>query len=451
MSKATLEKAISTLQAIIIIVVIVVAAAGGGYWYYTSTLPPPGPKEVKIGAVYPLTGPVTRRVNRDAIDFWIKYLINDAGGIKSLQGAKVRVVWGDCQNKPDLALQETERLITMENVVCVLGSWYSSLTYPTQEVCARLKVPNLNWDSSSPTLLERGYEWYFMNFPHDDWYAKREVDFLVDLLNKKGLMNKVNTIAMFVESALFGQTARTSWLKYIDEAKKAGKVNWKLVEDITFAAPVVDVTPEILKLKAADADMLFGCPMSPADWVKVVKSMTEQNYFPPIWITMGAGQTMFDFWNIEDMRKGVKYQFTRFAAGAVMDQVLKTPKLKGLYEVWMKNFDYFDWGALVTYTSMLTLKYALEDAGKTDPTYSKNFPTVLRDALRKVKISKEEAGVYAVKFNEKTGFNELVEVTIAQCLDDPNKPGDVEWQTIWPWDMASRDPVVPDPRSRGLK
>jgi len=448
MTKRNLKKALTKIQVALIAIIVIAAFIGIGYWYYVTVPPAGGPtkKEIKVGAVYPLSGAVTRRVIRDAIDFWVDYLINKQGGIKSLGGANVTIVWADCQSSPDLAMSETERLITQEGVVCILGSWWSSLTYATQEVCERYKVPNLNPQSSSPALLERGFQYYFMNWPNDDYFAKREVDFAIDLVSKYNL--NVHTVGIIVESGLFGQTARSGWLKYLQQAKDQGLIDWEIVEDITFPSPVVDITPEIIKLKSADPDIVFACPMSPSDCVKFMTAMIEQNYYPPIMITMDAGFTMYDYWSIEEMRKGCKYFFSRFAMGCIEDQIRANPKIKEIYDLWMEHFDYWEWGVLPFYNTILTLKYALEEAGERDPNME-NFPTALRDALRDIHISKEEGIIYGVDFND-IGYNELAEVCMGQNLDDPDNPGDVAWQTVWPWDIATRDPVVPDPRSRGL-
>ena len=359
------------------------------------------------------------------------------------------MVWADDMAKVDLAMTETERLITQEDCVVIIGGWWSSLTYPIQEVCARYKVVNLCYDSSSPTLLERGYEWFFMAWPHDDFFGMKQVEFLIELIEKKGLKDDVKTVGVMVESALFGQTAGSSWKKYIQKAVDEGRVDWEIVEDITFAAPVVDVTPEVLKMKAADPDLLFMCPMAPADCVKMMTAMMEQDYYPPITMTMDAGFTMWDYWQIEEMRKESMYFFSRFGAGNLMDQIEKVPKLKEIYDLWMEEFDYFEFGVLSTYMGVLSLKEALEEAGRNDPN-REDFTTAIRDAFRTIYISREEAGMYGVDFNDETGFNDLCEILIGQNLPDPKNPGDVDYQTVWPWELAVTDVIIPDPRSRGL-
>src|SRR5687767_1179015 len=69
-------------------------------------------KEVVIGSVLPLTGPIAPigATNRQGIEFAVNE-INAAGGIKVLNGAKLRIIDGDHEGKPERAISETERLI----------------------------------------------------------------------------------------------------------------------------------------------------------------------------------------------------------------------------------------------------------------------------------------------------------------------------------------------------
>jgi branched-chain amino acid transport system substrate-binding protein len=74
-------------------------------------------KEIKIGSIQPMTGGLamvgktTRQANQMAVDH-----VNAAGGIKSMGGAKLVLVPGDHQTKPEVARAETERLMREQHV-----------------------------------------------------------------------------------------------------------------------------------------------------------------------------------------------------------------------------------------------------------------------------------------------------------------------------------------------
>jgi branched-chain amino acid transport system substrate-binding protein len=82
-------------------------------------------KEIKIGSIQPMTGVLavvgktTRQGNQLAVDH-----VNAAGGIKSMGGAKLILVPGDTQAKPEVARAETERLLR-DGVHALVGAFNS--------------------------------------------------------------------------------------------------------------------------------------------------------------------------------------------------------------------------------------------------------------------------------------------------------------------------------------
>ena len=182
---------------VIIIIVIVVAAIllmqGGG----------PAVKEVKVGVLLPLSGKLaeTGADLKRGYEFAVNK-INEAGGIKNLGGAKIRLIYADTAGKPEVGAAEAERLITEEKVVALLGAYQSSVTKTSSEVAERYHVPYLNGDSSSPALTERGYKWYFRTFPHDAMFARQHVDFVKWLNDKYGA--NIKRIAIIHEDTEWG-------------------------------------------------------------------------------------------------------------------------------------------------------------------------------------------------------------------------------------------------------
>ena len=78
-------------------------------------------------------------------------------------------------------MSEAERLITSENVVAMIGAYQSAVTKTASQETERLKIPFVCSDSSSPTLTERGFKYFFRVSPHDDILAKDQFHFLKDL------------------------------------------------------------------------------------------------------------------------------------------------------------------------------------------------------------------------------------------------------------------------------
>ena len=90
------------------------------------------PTEVVIGALYPLTGSqapsgldmktgidlAVELINRGQADFNLP-LVKDGGGLENLDGAKLRILYGDTQADPQKGQSKTERLVTSEKVTAI--------------------------------------------------------------------------------------------------------------------------------------------------------------------------------------------------------------------------------------------------------------------------------------------------------------------------------------------
>ncbi|HIP85640.1 MAG TPA: hypothetical protein EYH17_03225, partial [Pyrodictium sp.] len=72
-------------------------------------------KVIKVGVILPLTGRLaeTGEDLKRGIEFAV-YQINSMGGVKNCDGAKIVVVWGDSQARPERGAAEAERLIVEE-------------------------------------------------------------------------------------------------------------------------------------------------------------------------------------------------------------------------------------------------------------------------------------------------------------------------------------------------
>src|SRR5262245_39009283 len=100
-------------------------------------------KEVPIGMLVPLSGPWARQGileqlgARMAIDD-----INNAGGIKSLGGAKLKLLEYDTQDTAEKAKDGAQRMIAQNpDIVGAFGCWLSTFTLAATEVSERAEVP----------------------------------------------------------------------------------------------------------------------------------------------------------------------------------------------------------------------------------------------------------------------------------------------------------------------
>ena len=150
--------------------------------------------EVKIGVIYPMSGPIAQAGldNKHAIELALDIInttkyknlnlpLAKTEGLPNLGGAKLTVTFADHQGKPDLGLSEAERLLTQEKVVALLGCYNSNVTETASMVAERMKMPFFNPESSSPRLTRRGFKWFFRSTPHDETFSEAMFQCVVDL------------------------------------------------------------------------------------------------------------------------------------------------------------------------------------------------------------------------------------------------------------------------------
>ena len=205
-------------------------------------------KVIKIGAVYPLTGNIAstgldcRRGAELAVDiingkYNLSLPLAKEEGLPNLGGAKLELIFADTKGDPKNGMSEAERLVSQEKVVAMIGAYQSSVTKTASQATERLKIPYVCSDSSSPTLTERNFKYFFRVSPHDGGFAMDQFQFLRELEKKKG--QKVSTIALLYENTEFGSNVGKAANQYAKEFR------YKVVADISYAANATDVTSEV--------------------------------------------------------------------------------------------------------------------------------------------------------------------------------------------------------------
>src|ERR1700744_5850703 len=131
------------------------------------------PAEVKIAMLVPLSGPWARQGileqmgARMAIDD-----INNAGGIKALGGAKLRLIEYDTGDSAEKAKDAAQRMIAQEpDLVGGFGCWLSTFTLAATEVTERAELPWLTL-SYSDLITNRGFRYVVQSSPTADSQAE---------------------------------------------------------------------------------------------------------------------------------------------------------------------------------------------------------------------------------------------------------------------------------------
>ena len=142
-------------------------------------------EEIRIGVLSPLTGPNAKfgASQRNALTMAVED-VNQAGGIKSLGGAKIRLIWGDTRGEADTGVTETERLITQEKAHALIGAFQSGVGMPSTAVAERYQVPWVNFGTVDK-ITQRGFKYVFRAHANDTIKARTLIEGLA-ALGKRG-------------------------------------------------------------------------------------------------------------------------------------------------------------------------------------------------------------------------------------------------------------------------
>jgi branched-chain amino acid transport system substrate-binding protein len=226
--------------------------------------------EVKVGLIAPLSGPWARSGDlmlkgaQLAIDD-----INKAGGIKALNGAKLKLVVFDAGDSVEKAKNTAQRMISQEgDLVGATGAWLSSFTLGVTEVTERAELPLLTL-SYSDQITARGFKYVFQTSPTGGTQAREALPALLKLA--EGATGKKPTTVAIV------QDNTASSVAFAKPMREGGfdKLGLKVVVDETFTPPLSDCTPFIQKVRSTRPDFLLLLPTAISDDKLCVEKITE--------------------------------------------------------------------------------------------------------------------------------------------------------------------------------
>jgi len=399
---------------------------------FTGTVAARAQQEVRIGAVYPLSGPVAQ-VGIDAVAALrtVEEIVNEGAdlplplakgkGLPGLGGAKIRLVVADHHGKPEVGLAETERLITQEKVHAMCGATHSSVTMAASQAAERAGIPFMNGDSSSPALTERGFRYFFRTTPTDRDFSILMFDFMKDLAARKGIA--LQTLSLFHEDTAFGSDSAKAQTAL---AKERG---FQVKEHITYKSQTTSLTSEVQRLKAADADVLLPTSYT-TDAFLLLRTAKELDYNPKLLIAQNGGFTDPTF--LPTMGKDAEGAITRSPYNADLAKTIPLiTKVNEIFKKHSKGRDVSDVSARV-FTAMMTLVDAIDRAGSTDP-------EKIREALVKTDIPARDLIVpyKGVKFDGKGQNTEVrpILLQVQKCA----------YCTIYPFELAACDLHYPMP------
>ena len=241
-------------------------------------------QEIKIGVIYPLTGGAAAAGRElmagaelaaeiaNSVMPELSMTMAKNEGIKSLRGAKIKLIFKDHEGNPTLGADLAKKLIHDDKVDGILGCYHSSVTKTVSAVCEQYGVPMINGSSTSPELTFRGFKWFWRTTPHDTLFTKDLFDFLKGLT--EGKVKGVPAVAKKDITTLASACEKTEWGSHVSEliTTYSKEYGFDLKKSLLYAAKSADLSSEVRSLKSVKpAAMLFASYTS--DAILMVKTL----------------------------------------------------------------------------------------------------------------------------------------------------------------------------------
>jgi len=205
---------------------------------------------IRIGTIHPLTGAMAL----NGTEQWrgaetARIVQNEKGGVL---GKKIEYLNADA---PDAkaATTEAERLITVEKVKVLSGSYSSALSYAATPVAEKYKVVYFEMGGIADSITQRGFNYLFRICPLASDFGIRAVDLSEQTICPKlGLKPKDTRMAIIYEDGIYGMDVGTAAVK---QAKERG---FKVVIDESYNAKAVDLSSLVMKLKSATPHIIIA-------------------------------------------------------------------------------------------------------------------------------------------------------------------------------------------------
>ncbi|MFA5843539.1 MAG: ABC transporter substrate-binding protein [Coriobacteriia bacterium] len=229
----------------------------------------------KIGAILALSGTYAGlgTPEKNAIELEVA-AINDAGGV---DGHPLEVVYEDDANDPTKAVAAATRLIEQEKVIALLGTSGSGSSMAIRGTVDKAGVPQVSMAGGS-VISDPLDKWVFQT----PWPNRIVMPYILDYMKAKGIAR----VAIISDSGAWGKDAHDV------AVKKAATVGVQIVADETFNPGDTDMTAQLTKLKASNAQAVWVLT-SGAEAAIVVKNAEQLKIGLPLFGSHGNARKEF--------------------------------------------------------------------------------------------------------------------------------------------------------------
>src|SRR5918999_1384149 len=342
--------------------------------------------------------------------------------IKDMLGVDIELMNADFESNVDTARTRAERLI-QEGANVLVGPFDSGAAAAIAQVAEQRGVPHVVNIAAAPQITEQGYKFVFRNFQTAQDIVRNGLALIGELFQAT---NTVPRSAVFMHvNDTFGQ----AMAKGIGAAMpRMTQLPFKILDTISYDPAAKDLTVEISKAKAANADfLLLVCRLN--DAIILRREMVKQRW-NPMGIVSPGSPGMYEEQYFKALGKLSEHAISNvpwYNPNAKLTKIVEKAFLKRNPN---DKLVFHGLNAGFTFEAILIAADAFKRAKSTDP-------KTLAEAIRKTSITDKMSLGGPIKFNAKG----QVEGIGSACVQNRNLVPTV----VLPKDAATAKPIFPVP------
>jgi branched-chain amino acid transport system substrate-binding protein len=344
------------------------------------------------------------------------------GVLKEMLGVDIELMNADTETNVDTARTRAERLI-QEGAHVLVGPFDSGAAAAIAQVAEQRGIPFVVNIAAAPQITEQGYKFTFRNFPTAPELVTNGLALIGDLFQAT---NTVPRTAVFMHvNDTFGQSMAKGIAAILP---RLTQLPFRIVETISYDPAARDLTVEVSRAKATNADILLNvCRLN--DAILLRREMVKQRWQPMGLIGPG-NPGMYEEQYYKTLGKLSEYSISnvpwynpRAELTKAVENAFNKQNPKDALMYHALNVGY-------TFEALLIAADAFKRAGSTEP-------KTLAEALRQTNIPSRMMLGGPIKFNAKG----QVEGLASACIQNLNMRPTV----VLPAQAAEAKPVFPVP------
>ncbi len=312
--------------------------------------------------------------------------------LKSLGLPDLAIMDADTESNVDTARARAEKLIN-DGAQLLVGAFDSGQTAAIAQVAEQKGIPLIINIAAAPDITEQGYKFVFRNFPTAPMILSGAFANQLELFNIVGAAPK--TVVFMHVNDTFG----TAMSKGISVVMPKFNMPYTIVDEIAYDPAARDLSVEVAKAKAANADALLVVSRL-NDAMLLTRELVKQRWTPQAILSMGPG------WYEDQYLKTLG----KLSDGPISLDPFQDPnkKLAQVLEAALAKSSpgvNLSTNHVYTFEALLIAADAYKRAGSADP-------KALADAIRATNITDNVSIGPGIQFNAKGQNDKLKEGTI---------------------------------------